>query len=204
MPKAFAGLLAACCLAGSLSSQAADAAQAWDPKLREALVESINQANGFNDRFEAEVWMVDMSTRLEPFLEDYEDRLKLLRTVHREATRNELQPELVLGVIEVESRFERFAISRAGARGLMQIMPFWLEEIGTLEAYDEQVKKGHLTRNLFHLETNIWFGCAILRHYLDVERGNISRALARYNGSVGQNWYPGRVLGAVNKRWRRQ
>ncbi len=183
---------------------AADAGQAPDPALRAALVASIEKTPSFKDRFEAEVWMVDMSTRLQPFVEDHEKRLNLLRIVHREANRTGLPPELVLAVIEVESRFERFAISRSGARGLMQIMPFWLDEIGNLDAYKKLVAEGRLDTNLFHLETNIWFGCSILKHYLDMEKGNTSRALARYNGSLGQSRYPRLVSSALNRRWYRQ
>lgn len=185
-------------------SHAADSGQTPDPELRAALVRSIETTPGFKDRFEAEVWLVDMSTRLKPFFEDQEDRLKLLRIVHREATRTNLPPELVLAVMEVESRFDRFAISRSGARGLMQIMPFWLDEIGNLPVYQKLVDEGRLGRNLFQMETNIWFGCSILKHYFDIEKGNISRALARYNGSLGKARYPRLVSAALRKRWHKQ
>ena len=148
-----------------------------------------NNASSFDDRFEAEVWLLDMATRLEPLIAAPAQRLRILRAVHREATRNALEPELVLAVITVESRFDQFALSEAGARGLMQIMPFWLEEIGRPDA------------NLFQVETNLAIGCTILRHYLDREKGHLTRALARYNGSLGQSWYPDRVMRAYRRRW---
>ena len=160
-----------------------------DAQLRALLVAAIEHTDSFDDRFDAEVWLVDMSTRLAPTIPDDEERLAILRHVHREASRNRLQPELVLAVVQVESNFDRFAISRAGARGLMQIMPFWLDEIGRPED------------NLFHIRTNLRLGCTILRHYLDLESGHLARALARYNGSAGQHWYPRRVFRAMRERW---
>ncbi|MEX0729276.1 MAG: lytic transglycosylase domain-containing protein [Aquisalimonadaceae bacterium] len=162
---------------------------AVDPALREALKEAANSTESFENRFVAEVWLLDMSLRLQRRVPDHQKRMQLLRKVHFEASRAELQPELVLAVIEVESNFNRFAISSAGARGLMQIMPFWLNEIGRPED------------NLFHMATNLRFGCTILRHYLDIERGDLTRALARYNGSLGKTWYPERVYRAMDRRW---
>jgi soluble lytic murein transglycosylase-like protein len=100
-----------------------------------------------------------------------------------------LDPHLVLAVIDVESRFRKYAVSKAGARGLMQVMPFWIEQIGG---------KGD---NLFQERINLRYGCVILRHYLDREKGNLSNALARYNGSLGQPQYPSRVLRAWKERW---
>ncbi|HSS64126.1 MAG TPA: lytic transglycosylase domain-containing protein [Gammaproteobacteria bacterium] len=163
-----------------------------DARLRALLVEAVSESLSFDDRFEAEVWLTDMSTRLGDAVESPEERIEIIRRVHYEATRAELDPELVLAVIQVESNFDRFAISRAGARGLMQIMPFWLEEIG---------RPGD---NLFHIGTNLRLGCTILRYYLDLERGHMARALARYNGSAGESWYPMRVFDALRKRWYRQ
>src|SRR5690606_5057031 len=127
-------------------------------------------------RFDAEVWLLDMSTRLAPFLPDPAERLALLRLVHAEARRAGLKPDLVLALIEVESRFDRFAISRAGAQGLMQVMPFWKNEIG------------RPNDNLTDLLTNLRYGCQILKFYMDKENGNWMHALARYNGSYGQSW----------------
>ena len=182
-------------------AQTADQRQALDPALLEAFIEATETTQGFADRFEAEVWLVDMSTRLSPFLTDEKQRMHILKAVHREATRTKLPPELVLSVIEVESRFDRYAISSATAMGLMQIMPFWLDEIKTLPAYRGLVESGRLNDNLFDIETNIWFGCTILKHYRDRESGKLWKALARYNGSVGKSWYPTRVFRARDKHW---
>jgi soluble lytic murein transglycosylase-like protein len=160
-----------------------------DSSLRDALVKAITSTDSFENRYAAEVWLMDMSRRLERKLPDPAYRLELLQLVHYEATRAGLQPELVLAVIEVESNFNRWAISSAGARGLMQIMPFWLKEIGRPDD------------NLFHVATNLRFGCTILRHYLDRSRGNLTEALARYNGSYGRYDYPKLVYRALDKRW---
>src|SRR5262249_26867182 len=117
-------------------------------------------------------------------------RLELLRSVHYEALRAGLDPQLVLGLLEVESGFRKYAVSSAGARGYMQGMPFWIKLIG----------KG--TDNLFHLRTNLRYGCVILRHYLDLEKGDYARALGRYNGSLGKPEYPNLVLGAWRGKWK--
>jgi soluble lytic murein transglycosylase-like protein len=172
---------------------AADASTSTpEPELRELLQEAISSDSGFEDRFDAEVWLLDMSQRLAPFIEDPEARLSLLKRLHYEATRVDLPPELVLAVIEVESRFDRFAISVSGARGLMQIMPFWLDEIGISDT------------NLFHVRTNLRMGCTILRYYMDMESNDLMRALARYNGTLGKQDYPIKIIGALNQRWFKQ
>lgn len=160
-----------------------------DERARLLLRDAVSRADSFADRFDAEVWLTDMSARLARSVQQPAERVDILRHVHREARLARLEPELVLAVIQVESNFDRFAISSAGARGLMQVMPFWLDEIG---------RPGD---NLFHIATNLRFGCMILRHYLDRERGNLERALARYNGSLGQNWYPRRVMRAWRRLW---
>lgn len=162
-----------------------------DEALKRAMINAINQTDGFVDRFDAEVWLLDMSTRLKPFVADEQLRLKLLRMIHSEASRAKLSAELVLAVMEVESRFNRFAISRSGALGYMQIMPFWLTEIG---------KKSD---SLFDARTNLRYGCTILKYYLEIEKGDVVRALARYNGSLGSNEYPALVLTALHRRWSR-
>jgi soluble lytic murein transglycosylase-like protein len=144
----------------------------------------------FRSSEDAQRWLADMDARLEKRIPDRKQRLELLRTVHYEATRARLDPQLVLGVIEVESGFRKYAVSRAGARGYMQVMPFWLKLIG---------QPGH---NLFHLRTNLAYGCAILRFYLDMENGDYYRALGRYNGSLGQPQYPNLVLAAWRGRWK--
>jgi len=135
-------------------------------------------------------WLSTMESRLAARIPDRKQRLELLRTVHYEATRARLDPQLVLGVIEVESAFRKYAVSKAGARGFMQVMPFWVKQIG-------QPK-----HNLFHMRTNLAYGCAILRHYVDMEDGDYFRALGRYNGSLGQSPYPRAVLVAWKIRWK--
>ncbi len=157
--------------------------------MRVYLEETIADAGSFEDPYTAEVWLVDMSLRLERYIKDPEERLDLLRTVHREANRVGLQPELVLAVIHTESTFNRFAVSSVGAQGLMQIMPFWRKELGRIDD------------NLIELETNIRYGTTILSYYLKREKGNLSRALARYNGSLGKTWYPERVMTRWEKYW---
>ena len=160
-----------------------------DPELRQRLIKAIEQADSFSDRFEAEVWLLDMSTRLKKQLANSKERLNLLRSIHREASRVQLPPELVIAVIDIESRFDRFAISRSGAQGLMQIMPFWLNEIG------------HPDDNLMHIDTNLRMGCTILKYYLDKEKGDLRRALARYNGSLGSWKYPDKVIKVLSEKW---
>lgn len=160
-----------------------------DPKLRDRLLDAARASTSFQDRFDAEVWLTDMSARLAAQVPDIEERLGILKTVHSEARRVELPPELVLAVIDIESNFDRFALSYAGARGLMQVMPFWLKEIGRRED------------NLFEVATNLRYGCTILRYYYDMEHGNLTKALARYNGSRGKRWYPDRVMGRLSKKW---
>lgn len=135
------------------------------------------------------LWLTEMSARLARNMPIEADRLDLLRTVHYEATRAGLDPQLVLGLIQVESGFRKYAVSSAGARGLMQVMPFWVGLIGTPE------------HNLFHLRTNLRYGCTILRHYLDMEKGDLFRALGRYNGSLGKPEYPNLVRAAWEQRW---
>lgn len=177
------GLLALAPVAGASSGRAPD------PALREALRAAVESTDSFRNRFDAQVWLLDMSARLAGRIPDPGRRVRLLRIVHYEARRAGLEPEWVLAVIEVESAFNRFALSAAGARGLMQVMPFWLEEIG------------HPEDNLFDVTTNLRMGCTILAHYLEREDGDLTRALARYNGSVGETWYPARVYQALNERW---
>ncbi len=156
-------------------------------ELRDFLKQAIANASSFKDRFDAEVWLFDMSGRMTRYMEDPQERLNFLRSVHREASAAGLSPELVLALIEVESYFDRFAVSRVGAQGLMQVMPFWKKEIGRPDD------------NLTNADTNLRYGCHILQFYLQKEKGNLHRALARYNGSLGKNWYPERVF----DRWRR-
>jgi soluble lytic murein transglycosylase-like protein len=134
-------------------------------------------------------WLTEMSGRLEKRIPDRQARIEFLKTVYYEAQRAGLDPQLVLGLIQVESGFKKYALSSAGARGYMQVMPFWVKLIGNGE------------QNLFHLRTNLRFGCTILRHYLDIEKGDLYRALGRYNGSLGAPEYPNMVRGAWEHQW---
>lgn len=160
-----------------------------DPELRNSLNDAIAQATSFDDAFAAQVWLVDMAQRLKRYMPNDQERLTFLRLVHQEASRVGISPELVLAVIHVESGFQRFAISSVGAQGYMQIMPFWKNEIG------------RSNDNLMHTHTNLRYGCTILKHYLDRERGDWIRALARYNGSLGRTKYPERVMLFWEKYW---
>jgi soluble lytic murein transglycosylase-like protein len=144
----------------------------------------------FRSEDDANRWLTTMEKRLEKRIPDRKRRLELLRTVQYEATRARLDPQLVLGVIEVESGFRQYAVSIATARGYMQVMPFWTKLIGDPK------------HNLFDLRTNIAYGCVILRHYVDQEDGDFFRALMRYNGSLGSAKYPRLVLAAWKGRWK--
>jgi soluble lytic murein transglycosylase-like protein len=143
----------------------------------------------FATQYEADFWLNTMSRRLQKSMPDDEYRMNFLKTVHYEATRAGLDPELVLGLIEVESHFNKYAISRVGARGYMQVMPFWVNELGTKE------------QDLFHLRVNLRYGCTILRYYLDIEKGSLYRALGRYNGTLGKPQYPNLVRTAWHNHW---
>ena len=158
--------------------------------LRHFLEATIDRASSFEDRFDAEVWLVDMSGRLATYIQDPDARLTLLETVHFYALQSNLPPELVLAVIEVESGFDRFAVSRVGAQGLMQVMPFWKNEIG------------RPADNLTDIRTNLSYGCRILEFYLRQEQGRLREALARYNGSKGSRVYPDKVETAWRTRWK--
>ena len=143
----------------------------------------------FSNEIEAKKWLDTMSERLKKRMPDQSMREDFLRTVHYEATRAGLDPQLVLGLIQVESGFKKYAVSSVGARGFMQVMPFWVSSIGTPD------------HDLFHLRLNLRYGCTILRHYLDIEHGDLYRALGRYNGSLGQPRYPNAVVGTWRRYW---
>ncbi len=164
-----------------------------EPELRHRMAQALAEGSSFDDRYDAEVWLTDFSSRMTRFapraLTDSAQRLDFLRMLHAESSRAKLSPELALAVINIESGFDRLAISTTGAMGYMQIMPFWLDEIG------------HNGDNLFNTQTNLRMGCTILRFYLDKEHGNYVRGLARYNGSTGKPDYPYLVLNALNRRW---
>jgi len=138
---------------------------------------------------EAVHWLDEMSGRLVKRMPNQEHRLEFLRAVHYEAKRAGLDPQLVLGLIQVESGFKKYAVSSAGARGYMQVMPFWVKLIGGRND------------NLFHLRMNLRYGCTILKHYLDIEKGDLFRALGRYNGSLGRPEYPNAVRAAWERNW---
>ena len=157
--------------------------------LHKAIADQAAPYLAFETEAEARRWLRAMSRRLVDRIPDRQTREAFLVTVHYEAKRAGLDPQLVLGVIQVESNFRKYAVSRAGARGYMQVMPFWRELIGSRD------------HNLFHLRTNLRYGCVILRHYLDLEKGNLYRALGRYNGSLGRPEYPNLVVRAWQRDW---
>ncbi|WP_287365552.1 lytic transglycosylase domain-containing protein [Thauera sp.] len=187
---------AAALLFAFISGTAVAGAQQYEPlaaSVRAALHKAVSDAAApalpIPDAGERAQWLAEMSRRLQKRIPDARYRTELLTSIHYEATRAGLDPQLVLGLIQVESNFRKYAISSAGARGYMQVMPFWLK---VMERPDD---------NLFHLRTNLRYGCTILRHYLDIEKGNLFRALGRYNGSLGKAEYPNLVRAAWEKHW---
>ncbi len=161
-----------------------------DPILVKKLAATMASKYENTDRFDAEVWLKASDQRLARYIDDHDERLTLLQTVYREANRAELDADLVLAVMQVESAFDRYAISRVGAQGLMQVMPFWRLEIGRPQD------------NLTDLETNVRYGTTILAHYLESSDGDLVDALARYNGSRGRLKYPEKVVKAWRRVWR--
>jgi soluble lytic murein transglycosylase-like protein len=183
-PSRAAAALALLCLL-AFGSTAVRADQQKDPELRAVVKNAIEQAECFEDRYESAVWYTMMEPRLRKHVKDHDERMEILKHVFcetRRAGEQRLAPGLVMAVIHVESRFDRWAVSSAGAVGLMQVMPFWPEELG--------MKRHELVR----IPQNIRMGCAILRFYLKKEKGNVQRALARYNGSLGRREYSDLVL----------
>jgi len=185
-----------CLLALLISLPAFAGAQVYEPlsaSVQAVLSKNVSDAaaprSAFVSQMEAYNWLTAMSPRLEKRIPDKARRLDFLKTVHYEATRAGLDPQMVLGLIQVESGFKKYAVSSAGARGYMQVMPFWTQLIGKPE------------QNLFHIRTNLRYGCTILRHYLDIEKGDLFRALGRYNGSLGKPEYPNLVVAAWRNRW---
>ena len=187
----------ALCLIGALLPTAVQAgAQQYEPlaasvqaALHAAIADRAAPEPQFPSLQEKLDWLTEMSSRLSRRIPDREARLDLLKTVYYESKRAGLEPQMVLGLIQVESGFRKYSVSSAGARGYMQVMPFWVREIGSKD------------QNLFHMRTNLRFGCTILRHYLDIENGDLYRALGRYNGSLGKPEYPNMVRGAWEKQW---
>lgn len=188
--------LAVFLLLACLSLQASAGAQKYEPlaaSVQAALHAAVSDRAAPEPHFasieEKIEWLTEMSRRLEKRMPDREGRLEFLKAVRYEAQRAGLDPQLVLGLIQVESGFRKHAVSIAGARSYMQVMPFWVGLIGNPDS------------NLFHLRTNLRFGCTILRHYLDIEQGDLFRALGRYNGSLGRPEYPNMVRAAWEKQW---
>lgn len=163
--------------------------QATKYQLSRLASDSPHQISSFSSEASKKEWLDKQMPRVGKYIKDAEYAKILLETVHYEATRAGLDPELMLGLITVESGFKKYAISSAGARGYTQVMPFWLNLLGG----------ENNSHNLFHLRTNIRYGCVILRHYLDREGGNMSRALGRYNGSLGRSEYPNAVFASAKK-----
>ena len=189
-----AALLTLALLAWAITARAG--AQKYEPlaasvqaALSRVIADQKPPQSSFKSAVEAVNWLDAMSERLSHKLPDRQYRIDFLRSVHYEATRAGLHPQLVLGLVHVESGFRKYAVSGAGARGYMQVMPFWVKLIGR---HDD---------NLFEMRTNLRYGCTILRHYLDIENGDLYRALGRYNGSLGQPEYPNMVRGAWEKHW---
>ena len=185
--SAFAALLA---LVPAPVRAGAQAEEALAPSVVTVLSRAISDRPVPPDwaaRPDAKAWIDDMSKRLASRVPDEDERRELLRSVHYESVRAGLDPQLVLGVIHHESGFKKYAVSVADARGYMQVMPFWTRLIGSAD------------HNLFHLRTNLRYGCVILRHYIDREGGDLYRALGRYNGSLGRSEYPGAVLAAMQR-----
>ena len=158
--------------------------------MSKAVSDYAPRTSAFKSKLDEVEWLTAMSRRLDLRVRDHNSRIALLKSVHYEASRAGLDPQLVLGLIQVESGFNKYAVSTAGARGLMQVMPFWVTLIGA---------QGD---NLFDLRKNIRYGCTILRHYLDLEKGDLYRALGRYNGSLGKPEYPRAVEAAWKNQWR--
>jgi soluble lytic murein transglycosylase-like protein len=184
---AFVALAGYCAL-----PRTAHADQQRDPELKALLQKIISRTDCFADKFDSEVWYKAMEPKLARLVPTHEARIEILDHVYCEAKRDptlQLPPDLVLALIEVESRFDPWAVSPAGAVGLMQVMPFWPRELG-------------VQNQLVRVEPNIRMGCEILRYYLRVENRNWSRALARYNGSIGRNTYPAMVMQRWQRVWR--
>ncbi|MEO8159430.1 MAG: lytic transglycosylase domain-containing protein [Betaproteobacteria bacterium] len=190
------GLLFLCCLALPAGPAVAGAqveevlSASVQASLQAAISDRAAPRLVFDSVSEGNAWMMEMSARLASKIPDSTARTDFLRTVHYEASRAGLDPQIVLGLIQVESNFRKYAVSSASARGYMQVMPFWVKLIGTPD------------QNLFHLRTNLRYGCTILRHYLALENGDYYRALGRYNGSLGKPEYPNLILSSWHGYWK--
>jgi soluble lytic murein transglycosylase-like protein len=157
--------------------------------LQRGLADTAVTRTAFRNVADEQAWLAEMSRRLKRWMPDEADRLEFLTTLHWEASRAGVDPQLMLGLIQVESAFRKYAVSPVGARGYTQVMPFWVKVIGSPD------------HNLFQLRTSLRYGALILRHYIDIERGDLFRALGRYNGSLGRAEYPNLVVGAWKRHW---
>jgi soluble lytic murein transglycosylase-like protein len=181
---------AALCAAASCAFAGAQQYEVLSASVRASLSRAVNERGTVDTSdLDTRAWVRAMTPRVAGKFRDEPEAREFLALVRYEAMRAGLDPHLVLAVIDVESKFHKYAVSRAGARGLMQVMPFWIDQIGEPGT------------NLFQERVNLRYGCTILRHYLDRENGNMANALARYNGSLGRSDYPNRVLGALRTRW---
>ncbi len=189
--RSLAALLATAALASPLAALGgAQQYEVLSASVRASLAQAVHDRTPVDLKdLDTRAWVRGMTRKVQKSYPDEEAARNFLAMVRYEAMRAGLDPHLVLAVIDVESKFRKYAVSKSGARGLMQVMPFWVREIGGS------------ADNLFQERTNLRYGCTILRHYLDREHGNLSNALGRYNGSLGQPDYPNRVLRAWKERW---
>jgi soluble lytic murein transglycosylase-like protein len=160
-----------------------------DPDLVYLVQQATDDTDDFRDDYDRQVWLTTMSERMVDLVPDQQQRTDLLKLIHKEAIRAKLPPELVLSVIQVESKFDPYAVSKAGAVGLMQIMPFWLKLIGRPDD------------SLVHAQTNLRMGCTILKYYITKTHGDLRAALQRYNGATVGIDYSDQVLKALSQRW---
>ncbi|MCU0810939.1 MAG: lytic transglycosylase domain-containing protein [Thiobacillaceae bacterium] len=188
------GLLSSLLLLGSsLAHAGAQREEAMSANVRASLQRGLADTavtrTAFRNPADEQAWLQEMSRRLAKKMPNEAERLEFLTTLHWEASRAGVDPQLMLGLIQVESGFRKYAVSPVGARGYTQVMPFWVKAIGNPD------------HNLFQLRTNLRYGALILRHYIDIERGDLFRALGRYNGSLGRAEYPNLVVGAWKRYW---
>lgn len=175
--------------AGAAATSPATPAELPDPALIALLARTLADDVDQGDHFDAQVWLISTDPKIKRYVPDSAERLEILQNVYREASKQKIDADIVLALIQVESAFDRYAVSSVGAQGLMQVMPFWRLEIGRPQD------------NLTHVQTNVRYGTAILAHYLGVSRGDLVDALARYNGSRGKLNYPERVVYAFRRTW---
>lgn len=185
--RGLAALLFATGLLATVSAAAKTTAP--DPQLIALVQQATDDTADFQDEYDQQVWLSTMSLRMVDLVPDADERTSLLKMIHKEATRAQVPPQLVLALIQVESKFDPYAVSKSGAVGLMQIMPFWLKLIG--REHD----------SLVHSQTNLRMGCTILKYYLGKSHGDIREALQRYNGATVGIDYSDRVLKALTNRW---